>query len=218
MHIVAFCIPGNTFSNRFLQSWTKLINRFGQYGIQPIYSWSTGSDIYKVRNSALSGNPSGGKKQLPFRGLAYDYIMWIDSDQVFDPEHFEKLLKRMEINKDISILSGIYKYYPGDRISAIKRGKSSIKNRTEDGQLTPASIKDKHEPIEVDISGMGFMLVRQGVFEKLNYPWFSQLEKAKEDENYAGEDTAFCHRAKERGFSVYIDPEVIIGHEKPIIF
>ena len=38
-----------------------------------------------------------GKKQKPFDGLPYDYMMWIDSDIIFNNESFEKLLSMIKI-------------------------------------------------------------------------------------------------------------------------
>ena len=64
-------------------------------------------------------------------------------------------------------------------------------------------------------NGMGFMLIKKGVFEKVKYPWFCQLKKQIGDlEDYCSEDVAFCHLAKEAGFKIYVDPEIIVGHEK----
>jgi len=33
-----------------------------------------------------------------------------------------------------------------------------------------------------------------------------------------GEDISFCLRAKEKGFKIYIDPLIKVGHEKKIVF
>ena len=66
---------------------------------------------------------------------------------------------------------------------------------------------------------MGFMLVKKGVFESLAYPWFRPLEKRIGDmTDFTMEDVSFCLRAKEKGFKVYIDPQVRLGHEKRVIF
>ena len=33
-------------------------------------------------------------------------------------------------------------------------------------------------------------------------------------EDYCSEDVAFCHLAKEAGFKIFIDPQMVVGHEK----
>ena len=69
--------------------------------------------------------------------------------------------------------------------------------------------------MEVEYNGMGFMLIKKGVFEKVEYPWFCQLKKQIGDlEDYCSEDVAFCHLARKAGFQIFIDPQLVVGHEK----
>ena len=52
----------------------------------------------------LGGNVLRGVDQKPFNGeVKYDFIMWIDSDQVFSVENFVNLLQH-----DADIMSGLY--------------------------------------------------------------------------------------------------------------
>ena len=100
---IVFCLPGNTFSDNFLKSWTELLMYLPKYGITPILSSSYNSVVYYVRNQCLGGSVLAGKNQHPFNGQNYDYIMWIDSDMVFTVDDFIGLLN---MNKDIA--SGLY--------------------------------------------------------------------------------------------------------------
>lgn len=84
--------------------------------------------------------------------------------------------------------------------------------------LCPSDIEGKQELIEVAYTGMGFMLVKKGVFEILGYPWFKPIEKRIGDMvDFTMEDVAFCLRAREKGFEVLIDPTVKVGHEKEVV-
>jgi hypothetical protein len=58
-------------------------------------------------------------------------------------------------------------------------------------------------------------LVKKGVFESLEYPWV-QPTWFDEDGIYemTTTDCGFMHRAAEKGFETYIDPNIIVGHEK----
>ena len=89
---IVFCLPGNTFSDNFLKSWTELLMYLPKYGITPILSSSYNSVVYYVRNQCLGGSVLAGKNQHPFNGQNYDYIMWIDSDMVFTVDDFIGLL------------------------------------------------------------------------------------------------------------------------------
>jgi hypothetical protein len=60
--------------------------------------------VYYVRNMCLGGDVLRGAEQEPFgEQVAYDYIMWIDSDQVFTPPQFQRLL-----DHDKEIVSAVY--------------------------------------------------------------------------------------------------------------
>lgn len=65
---------------------------------------------------------------------------------------------------------------------------------------------------------MGFILVKKGVFESMEYPWFKPIEKKIGNMvDFTMEDVAFCLTAREKGFEIYVDPTVRVGHEKKVI-
>jgi hypothetical protein len=66
------------------------------------------------------------------------------------------------------------------------------------------------------------MLMKNGVFESLEYPWFQPIWKeyeinGKQIRDFTMEDVAFCHMIKEKGYDVYIEPTVRVGHEKMMV-
>ena len=100
---VIFALPGRSYSGRFLQSWTELVHACLKNDIQPIMSQHYSPVVYYARNMCLGGDNLRGVDQLPFNGqVDYDYIMWIDSDIVFSPQHFFNLLQH-----DKDIVSGL---------------------------------------------------------------------------------------------------------------
>ena len=93
---VIFCIPGREFTANFLQSWTNLCNAMYQNGISFALSNAYSPVVYYARSACLRAHVLRGRNQKPFDGqFTYDYIMWIDSDIVFSPEDFFKLLQRI---------------------------------------------------------------------------------------------------------------------------
>jgi hypothetical protein len=76
----------------------------------------------------------------------------------------------------------------------------------------------KGQLFKADYTGMGFLLVKRGVFESFSYPWFHpRLLKWKNHPNWAEfpyDDVEFCMRARENGYDIFIDPGVRLGHEK----
>jgi hypothetical protein len=212
---VIFCLPGRTFSDNFLRSWNNLVSELPSHGVEweAVYGYSP--NLYYVRNMCLGGNVTNGIHQKPWGGKDYDYMMWIDSDIVFKPEHFFTLLDH---KKDI--VSGLYMMQGGRYYATVKDWDEDLVSRC--GYfpfLTREDVIDEEELMTVSYTGLGWILIKRGVFETLEYPWFRPEwyefdiggVKVKE---FAMEDVTWCHATQENGFDVYVDPKVIVGHEK----
>mgnify|MGYP001465973873 CR=1 FL=1 len=91
MSRVLFCLPGRTFSDKFLKSWTNLMVSLTSRDIT--FGVAQGYDpvVYYARNKCLGGDLMIGPEQKPWNGeVPYDYMMWIDSDIVFEPQNFKQ--------------------------------------------------------------------------------------------------------------------------------
>lgn len=209
---IIICLPGKSYSATFLLNWTTLVSYCTSKGYNILISQKYSCNIYYVRNMCLGGNVLNGENQLPFNGeVKYDYILWIDSDIIFSVEDFEKLLNS---NKDI--VSGLYFTENGYHYATVEQFNETF--FLENGYfefLTPATIKSKEELFPVEYTGFGFILIKYGVFEKLKYPWFKpEYMKIGNISEFAMEDVSFCLESKKQGFQIWINPKVIVGHEK----
>ncbi|MDD5687447.1 MAG: hypothetical protein PHE88_06420 [Elusimicrobia bacterium] len=216
MKKVIFCLPGNNFSGKFLDCWTNLISYCMANGIQFAVSRKESNNIYYVRNMCLGADISRGENQKPFDGkIDYDYLMWIDSDIIFTPQQFQKLL-----NQDKDIVSGVYSMEGGGQFASVKDWDEKFFEKNGYFQfLTPKDIEKSNDLMEVSYTGFGFILIKKGVFESILYPWFKPLEKRIGNmTDFTMEDVGFCLRAKEKGFKIWIDPQIRVGHEKKIIY
>jgi GT2 family glycosyltransferase len=216
---IIFCLPGREFTNNFLVSWTDLITELPNHGIQWGLSQKYSVNRYFVCNSCLGGDSLGGKNQKPFQGkLDYDYIMWIDSDQVFRPDNFFNLLRRAQDTK-VDILSGLYLMQDGTYFATVENWNLDFFKKNGHFQfLTSKDIEGRKNIFPVSYTGFGWLLVKKGVFESLDYPWVQptwlEIGDVKE---MTTTDCAFMHRAADKGFKTYIDPTIIVGHEKMMI-
>lgn len=213
---VVFCIPGTTFSNRFLVSWSNLITSLPRYNIKPLLANGESSNVYHARAKCLGGDVLRGVDQKPFNGqIDYDYIMWIDSDQVFTPDQFFKLLSDKK-----EVVCGAYVMADGTHLAIVEKCDDDFfaKNGTYQF-MTVSDIGERKDLFEVDYSGMGFMLMRRGVMESLLYPWFRATDHviSKGIEDFSSEDAALCFRLRDNGYKIFIDPSVRVGHEKRIV-
>ena len=216
---VIFCLPGKQFSDNFLMCWSELLVQCITAGMDIKISQHYSPSLYHVRNYCLGGNTLKGINQKPFQGnIEYDYIMWIDSDQIFTFDHFKKLLNA---NKDI--VSGLYMMSDNTNYATIEKWDEEyykIHGRFE--FLNRESVAKKTDLFKADYTGFGWMLIKKGVFEKIEYPWFKPFwtEFTMDDlviRDFSFEDVAFCKDAQKNGFDIWIDPTAIVGHEKMMI-
>ena len=216
---VIFCLPGSSFSSRFLSCWTNLLLYCWSNGIQPLLSQGTSPNIYYVRQMCLGADVTRGKDQKPFDGkIDYDYICWIDSDSIFTPQSLQKLL-----NYDLDIVAGLQAFEGGQGFTCGKLNKKYFKKHGMMEYYTPDKLKsaklNERGLLEVDYAGFGLILIKKGVYEKLEYPWHRpEWFKINDCKDFSMEDVGFCINAKKADFRIYVDPSVRIGHEKKAIY
>lgn len=219
---VLFCLPGKSFSNHFLQSWSELLLWCFNNNITPYLNIKYNAVVYYCRNLLLGADLQNGPEQEPFNGkLDYDYIMWLDSDMVFKPEDFSKLL-----NAKQDIVSGLYLMDGGKKYATVKNwdyeyfGKNYSFEFLEPEQVKTYQQNNPNTLMDVEYTGFGFILVKKGVFEKIKYPWFKPIfyDLPNGIKDFCAEDVSFCQMAIKNGFKIYIEPSVVLGHEKSIIY
>jgi len=128
------------------------------------------------------------------RQMEGDWLCYIDSDQVFAPD---TLLRLLAWQRPIvgALIAGRHSPFP---ICAL-RGMHSL----------PYEEVPAEGLVEVDAVGTGFMLIDRAVFNRLDAPWF---EVGQINPERAGEDTYFCQKAREAGFSIAVDCGAVVGH------
>jgi len=214
--VVIFCVPGRVFSNNFLVSWTELQSWCLSNSITPILVNDYNPVVYYARNKCLGGNTLEGVNQKPFQGkVDYDYIMWIDSDMVFKPSDFKALL-----DMDKPIASGLYKTHNNENYATVIS--MDTKDFLIDGRfkfLDDKLLKVLPDQFRVDYTGFGWILFKKGVLETLQYPWFKPhwYSFEKNIKEFTSEDVGICKSLREEGHLVYVNKNLIIGHEKSCI-
>jgi len=211
---VMFCLPGNNFSGKFLDSWSALLLHCIRENINFGMSRATSPSLPHVRNLCIGGHPARGRKQKPFNGLPIERFMWIDSDIVFSPAQFMRLYK-----SDKDVVSGLYMMEGRTGYCAWEKlDDMYYKVHGRYKNISVSDLKDKTDLIPVEYIGMGFVCTKASVFDKMDYPWFKlgtkQIGKSYEQ---TFEDFQFCKDLLNNGHKMYVDPNVIVGHEKRIV-
>lgn len=213
---IIFCLPGTSFSEKFLSSWTDLLTWMNKVGIDYRVSHGVSSVVYFARANCVGG--IRGRGEL-FNGEDYDYCMWIDSDQVFTNEDFRKLILSADQNRDKYIIGGTCKISDNIHYPIVeKREDDYFYKYGRYRFFTQKELNSKKKLFRVFFTGFAFMLIKRGVFETMEYPYFRphwiEINDMKE---FTGEDQGFCMSAKEYGFDTWVNPEVVIGHEKSVV-
>jgi hypothetical protein len=147
-----------------------------------------------------------------------EYLFFIDSDIVFEPVHFDRIVAH-----GLPVVGGIY-FKKSHKLEPCIEGKI--------GEEDP-----KTHLLEVKSTGTGFLCIRRDVFEKVREMMLKEdpdnfcYEGDPDPEtrwdffpfgarkrSYRSEDWYFCDLARRAGFKVYVDCSVQLGHVGKTIF
>lgn len=146
---------------------------------------------------------------------AGDVFLMIDDDILFAPEDAEKVIALARETRSIASAA-----YP-------VRGATHFASRIPFKELKFGT--EAKEPVKITWAGTGFIAVHRDVIEALvktvplcimsseawfwpmfqPFVWYNEENKYSE---YLSEDWAFCERAKQLGFDVWLDPSIILTH------
>ena len=137
-----------------------------------------------------------------FLKTKHTHLLFIDSDTVpaYNPLDMVK--------HDVDVVGGVYPAWNINRFYwlAMKEHK--------DGSFKTVAVDQRNGLREVDGLGAGCMLIKRKVIKALKAPF---KDKTREDGTRSiGHDYYFCKRAKEKGFKVYADWDVLCDHVKQV--
>jgi GT2 family glycosyltransferase len=170
---------------RFAQS-LAMLDKVGECQV----SFIMNSLIYDARNKFCQQAIEG----------EFDYILWLDSDMVFPSYVLQQFMQ-----DDQDIVAGLYfrRNYPFTPVAFSEL-------RRENGVLQMKDLEEwPNKMFEVDGVGFGCVLMKTDclfdIAGKEGGVWFTPTPDA-------GEDAAFCLRAKSYGYEIWIDPAIKLGH------
>lgn len=131
----------------------------------------------------------------------FTHIMSVDNDMVFPSSSFLRLL---DMDKDIA--GAAY----NQRTTGLSTSDliSTVKFADEKGNLVVQQIP-KHL-FKCWSLGLGLVLIRTSVFDKLTRPYFRDAED--EDGTHHTEDVEFFSKCQKAGFEVWCNPQIDVGH------
>lgn len=220
-------LPGSEFSNNFLISWSRALFTLWETGkYEVIIAPGDSSFVSFARMKTLGLDVLRGKDQKPYNGMDYDVYVTLDSDMVFKPEQLIELIENTEIHP---VVAGYYMMADLNSFAAVKDWDTTFFAKHGSFQfLNTQTLNEwKNETgasfMPVSYVGMGFMACRKEALDSLKYPFFnSELQKVtKEDgtelQDICSEDVAFCHNLQKAGYTIYMNTNLRVGHDKRIV-
>lgn len=131
------------------------------------------------------------------------HILFVDNDMIF-PE--DAILTLMNRNKDIIGANYNVRLDPTSEVLSGPTTKMLVNG-------VPVSMMDQDFPTKIFkcyAVATGFMMVKMKVFNKLQVPYFDAW--IDENNNHSTEDVDFCRKAGEKGFEIFCDPTIKMGH------
>lgn len=206
---VIIATPGRNMEAEYVKSLVKTINFLNKNNITYYYTNEYSSQVSMAREATIMGSRHLAvfAKEPLYGDITYDKIIWIDSDISWEVEDFMNLYK-----SNLDIVSGIY--INEDNVPVFSYEENEI-------YFTDTSWQNKAYPFEVFGVGFGFVCIKQGVFENIERPWFNtvfqEIEHPETKEKVYlpwGEDLSWCKKAKEKQYSIYVDPSIRVTHHK----
>jgi hypothetical protein len=142
-----------------------------------------------------------------------DWLMFIDDDMVFGSDAVQRLVAARD-EHDLDMVGGLC-----FRRSAPYQPTLYMREQPDAGAYNYLE-RWESDIVEVDATGMAFMLIHKRVFEKIkDTPMPSYEDRMRIGppnffrwEGILGEDLRFCQEAKAAGCRIWVDTRVEIGH------
>ena len=209
VHICMPCYGGMLTESTFM-SYIKWSNTCRQLGIDWTMETMTNESLISRARNTLTAKFLHNKEST--------HLMFIDADIGWEPWHLLVLLQR-----DVDIIGGLYPM----KSLPIKW----CVNGFDGAEEGPDGLQ------EVTKTGTGFMLIKRGVFEKLDAhpatkpfnndiglppelnPYMkTYFDTAVRENRYYSEDWTFCENWRDLGGKVWVDKRVLLKHTGTYVF
>ena len=132
----------------------------------------------------------------------HTHLLFIDSDTV----PFDNPLAMVDL--DIDIVAGVYPAWRIDHYEWLAM------LRQPDGHYKMLPADKRKGVVECDGVGAGCLMIKRKVLQDIKAPF---IDKIREDgTREVGHDYYFCERAKEKGYRVFADWDVLCDHVKQV--
>ncbi len=209
---VHLCMPcyGGMLTESTFMSYIKWANAARQLGLDWTMETMTNESLISRARNTLTAKFLHNKDST--------HLMFVDADIGWEPWHLLVML-----NRDVDVIGGLY---PMKSLPV-----KWCVNGFEGAEEGPDGLQ------EVSKTGTGFMLIKRGVFEKLNaHPAVrhfnndigldpkldkdmkTYFDTAVRENRYYSEDWTFCENWRDLGGKVWVDKRILLKHTGTYVF
>jgi len=178
------------------------------------FAIEAGRGVPKIE--VMQGNVLPWQRNEIINRMQGDWVLFIDDDMVWRPDTIARLVATAD-EHDLDMVGALcfrraFPFQPT----------MYMREKPDDGLYLPREWWDDGEIVEVDATGMAFILIRTRVFETyIDGPIPSYEERRKlggPPPNFfhwygsMGEDLRFCQEVKAKGVKIYVDTAIEVGH------
>lgn len=187
---IIFCFYSLEYDSDFIQSWIKLVTHLIKNKIKFTLTTGDSCNAFYAKQMCLGGSVLEGSFQKPYQGkLKYEYIVFINNNIKFEVNDFIKLYNRC-VKEKLPFLSANIK----DRYYTQKKVDKDL--------------------LSVNRVEFDMVIIKKGIFEQLEYPWF-RPHISKDNDEMDLIDVDICNRLKkEIGLDLLVDTNIKIRRKK----
>lgn len=164
----------------------------------------------------IQGNVLAWQRNEIINRMRGDWLLFIDDDMVWRPDTIQRIVKTRE-KHDFDMLGALC-----FRRAHPFQPTMYMRESSDKGRYNFLESWKEGEIVEVDASGMAFMLIHKRVFEMMiggeMPPFGVRMAMGGPPPNIfrwegsLGEDLRFCQEAKAAGARIYVDTSIEVGH------
>lgn len=179
---VSILVPTrDTVYSHFAHSLSNLVKLSTQMGLEVHVFFNSSTILIEQREQLINQAIS----------LKSEWVLWLDSDMMFPPTTLSRLLAH---NQDIVACNYMKRSYPFSSVAYV--------NTKDWDSWVPLQSQD--ELLTVEAVGMGCVLMKTSVFQKLEKPYFEYVYNPT-DQGWQGEDFTLFKKLNKTGNQVKID-------------